>query len=186
MVFRLFLWLLSWKDMISRSNIGSISIQLSSFGLPPEPFLRCQHVAPPNANIYNRCLPSQPPRLIPRSTRRFLILPQIHQQLPELLLPPACRTSLRPLPAQIHQLGHPLPASPTRARILTAIEEFLGFFAGAFDGFFLLGVVVFVEVVDVPLGFLDTFGFLRGGDFFAAGDVGVAFFAPEAGWGEGG
>ena len=118
---------------------------------------------------------------IPRSPWRLLILPQIHQQLPKLLLPSARRSALGTLPAQIHQFANSLPAGAARAGVLAVGEEFFGFFAGAGDGFVLFGIVVFVEVVDVALGFGDAFGFLGGGGFFSLGDFGVALGSPESG-----
>lgn len=112
---------------------------------------------------------------VPRSPRSLLILPQFHEKFPKLFLPAARRSALGPLPTQIHQFPDPLPARSPRAGILTVGEEVFGFFAGPGDGFILFAVVVFVEVVDVSLGFGDTVGFLGRGDFFALGDVGVAF-----------
>lgn len=112
---------------------------------------------------------------VPRSPRSLLILPQFHEKLPKLFLATARRSPLGPLPTQIHQLPDPLPARTPCAGILTVGEEVLGFFAGPGDGFILFAVVIFVEVVDVSLGFGDPVGFFGRGRFFALGDVGVAF-----------
>lgn len=102
--------------------------------------------------------------LVPPSPRRLLILPQPHQHLPKALLPRPTRSTLRTLPAKIHQLRNTLPACPARTRILPLIQILLGFFAGFGDRLVLFGVVVVVEVVDVLLGLCDGVGLFGGGD----------------------
>lgn len=116
--------------------------------------------------------------LIPLRSRRLLILPQPRQNLPKPLLPRPTRPTLHALPAQIHQLGNPLPAGAAGGGVFAGGEEVCGFFAGSRDGLVFFGVVVLVEVVDVGLGRFDRFGFFGGGDFGAAGEVGVAAGAP--------
>lgn len=135
--------------------------------------------------LFNTAFLTRLSRLIPRRTRRLLILPQTRQQLPEALLArPICPTP-RALAAQIDQFRDALPARTAGRGVFTPGEEVFSFFAGLGDGLVFFLVVVFVEVVDGCLCGFDRFGFLGGGDFGAAGEVFVAAFAPESVQGQG-
>ena len=122
--------------------------------------------------------------LIPRRTRRLLILPQARQKFPKPLLPRPARPTPRALPAQIHQFGNSFPARTAGRGVFATGEKLFGFFAGLGDGLVFFLVVVFVEVVNGRLGGFDRFGFFGGGDFGAAGEVLVAAFAPLSVGGE--
>lgn len=116
-------------------------------------------------------------------TWSILILPQVQQQLPELLLASPTRTALRSLARQIHQFRDSLPARASRGRILPRVQELLGLTSSLRNRLLLLGVVVLVEIVNVLLGGLDGLLLLLLGLLFALRESQVAALAPFADYG---
>ena len=131
------------------------------------------------------CISSQPTptlfpsrHLHPRSPGRLVVLLQARQQLPEALLARPRRPTLGAFPAEVHQLDDALPARAAGARVLAAGQEGLGLAARLRDRPLLLGVVVFVEVVDGALRGLDRFFLLGHRRVGAVRECEVAAFAP--------
>ena len=114
------------------------------------------------------------------SAGRILIRLQTYKHLAHPLLGTPISTSRLSLPTQIDQLGNPLPRSTPRSGVLSFGQKLFGFLLGL--GFLLVdfAVVGFVERVDVLLGRGDGFFLFALGGFVAAGQVGVALFAPFA------
>lgn len=117
------------------------------------------------------------------STWSILILSQIEQQFPKLLLSSPIRTALRALSRQINQLRDSLPASSSRGSILSALQELLSLPPRLRNRLLLLRVVVLIEIVDVLLRGLDGLLLLLLGFLFALGEGEVAAFAPFADYG---
>lgn len=116
-------------------------------------------------------------------TWSILILPQVQQQFPELLLVSPARTALRSLAGQIHQLRNSLPARASRRGILSRVQKLLGLTSSLRNRLLLLGVVVLVKIVYVLLGGLDGLLLLLLGLLFALGEGEVATLAPFADYG---
>ncbi len=116
--------------------------------------------------------------LVASSTRRLLILPQTHQQIPESRLLTTTRTTSRALSTQINQLGDTLPRGSSSRSILSRLEKLICVTAGGGNSLLLLGIIVLVEVVDVLLRGLDGFGFAFSGAGSAVLEGEVAAFAP--------
>ncbi len=118
--------------------------------------------------------------------RRILVILQIQQDLPHLLLGAPLPTASLPLPTQIRQFRNSLPARPARGGILAILDEIGGLACGL--GLLLVGLAVVgvVEVVDVAARLGNCFGFFCGGGGVAAGEVGVTLFAPFSGRRSGG
>ena len=111
-------------------------------------------------------------------TRSFLVLFQFNQQLSEPLLPGPSSTAFTALAAEVDQLGNSLPASSTSACVLPVGHEFFCFLARLSDLLVLLGVVVFVEVIDGCLGSFDRLFLFLSRGFGAMLKGEVAAFAP--------
>ena len=114
------------------------------------------------------------------STRSILILPQVKQQLSELLFSSPTCTTLRPLPTQIHQLCNSLPGRSSRRRILSRVQKLLRLTSSLRDGLLLLAVVVLVEIVNVLLCSLDGLLLLLFGLLLALGEGEVSALTPFA------
>ena len=106
----------------------------------------------------------------PRRPRRLLILPQIQQHLPELLLACSASSPFRALAAEIDKFAYALPARAARGSVFPVCKEILGLFLGLLDALFGLLPVVFVELVNVLLGLFDGFFPFVSGDLFAFGE----------------
>ena len=113
-------------------------------------------------------------------TWSILILPQVQQQLPELLLASPARTALRSLARQIHQFCDSLPARASRGRILPRVQELFGLTSSLRNRLLLLRVVVLIEIVDVLLRRLDGLLLLLLGLLFALRKSQAAALAPFA------
>ena len=117
------------------------------------------------------------------STWGILILSQVEQQLPELLLSSPARPTLRPLSRQINQLRDSLPASSTRRSILSAFQELLSLRSRLRNRLLLLRVVVLVKIINVLLRSLNGLLLLLLRLLFALGEGKVAAFTPFANYG---
>lgn len=102
-----------------------------------------------------------------RSPWRLLVFPQTRQQLPKPLLPCARRAAFSALPAEVHQLGNPIPAGTTRACIFAARHELLCLATCLGDVFVALAIVQLVEVVNGLLRGFNGLGLLVGGNLGA-------------------
>lgn len=116
--------------------------------------------------------------LITTRSRCLRISLQPDQQFPELLLPRTCRASPRPLPAQIDQLGNPLPTGAARARVFATGEEFLFILARFGKRLVLLPVIVLVELVRPFLSRGDCVRLFLRRDFCTAFKVEITAFPP--------
>ena len=99
---------------------------------------------------------------IASSTRRLLVLPQIKQQLPELLFSGSACTAFHTLTTQVHQFGDTVPACASSGGVLAICQELLSVFAGLCNVFLgLLGVAGIKVVQALPRRFycLFLFGF---------------------------